>query len=228
MARIVYSGLIDSIRGSIGGTTFQSNKYGYTVKRKPNIVRPNKPLQNQRKLDFSLAVKAWQALTSGQRADWVTWASTYPQYAKHNPTAQLSGYVVFVKVHDYRQIIGEAVITAPVYTSYSQDTIGISVTLSGGVLTLVITSLLQDLNQWLVFFISRPMSVTQNFIGTRTRYIWYIGNDNDSDIITAKYTALYGSLPSIGDRVAVDFVAMGTDQGQVFARVQEVVTVAAP
>ena len=41
MARIKFGALVESIRGSIGGTTFQSSAYGFTVKAKSNIAKPN-------------------------------------------------------------------------------------------------------------------------------------------------------------------------------------------
>ena len=100
MARIIYSGLIESIRGSIAGTTFQANAYGYTIKKKPNIINPNTASQNLRKSYLAKAVRQWRSFIQATRDSWDTFASTYPQYSQHNPSAQLSGYAVFTKGKD--------------------------------------------------------------------------------------------------------------------------------
>jgi len=99
MARIVYSALIDNIRGSVGGTTFQKNAYGYTVKHKPNMIKPWTSDQLARQIAFSRAVKAWKQASTQTRNNWDSWAVTNPQYSKHNPNAVLSGFACFVKWH---------------------------------------------------------------------------------------------------------------------------------
>jgi len=228
MARIKYSGLVDNIRGSIGGTTFQNNKHGYTIKRKPNMVHPRSPLQNARKASFVAAVKAWQQLSSAQRTDWNTWASTYPQYAKFNPTSQLTGYEVFVRNHSYIYMIGETPITAPAYVVNPTDTLTFSLELSGGVLSLDSVSTTKDATFHVCMFISRPFPDASNFIGTKTRYFYYFDNDDDNQNITSHYTALYGVLPSLGDRVALDYVQVSADNGQLIARIQGIYTIVAP
>lgn len=228
MARIVYSGLVDSIRGSIGGTTFQSNKHGYTVKSKPNMVHPRSPLQNARKATFAGAVKAWQQLSDAQRTDWNTWASTYPQYAKYNPSSQLSGYELFVRQHAFLFLIGQSVITAPAYDVKPTDTLTFSLTLAGGVLSLVSSSTTKDAEWWVVCFISRPFPVSSNFIGTKARYFYSFENDDDNNNITSAYIALFGVLPVLGSRVALDYVQVGTDNGQLISRIQGIYTIVAP
>jgi hypothetical protein len=225
MARIVYSGLIDNIRGSIGGTTFQNNKHGFTVKRKPNIVKPVRTLQNARKVTFSSAVKAWQALTSSQRSDWNSWAVTYPQYAKNNPTSQLTGYEVFVRNHAYIFMIGESVITAPVYSSDTVPSITLEIGLDTGVLYINTTSVPASGDFWVLVSASRPLSVTQNFVGSKTRYFYFFVNDDDSQIITTLYQSKFGIIPSIGDRVALSYVLVSTSNGQFVTRASDVYTV---
>ena len=67
MARITYSGLVTSIRGKVGGTVFQANAYGHTVKNSPNMVRPNTPDQQLSKVILSKAVKLWSEISQPER-----------------------------------------------------------------------------------------------------------------------------------------------------------------
>lgn len=228
MARIIYTALVESIRGSIAGTTFQRNAYGYTVKKKPNMINPNTPDQQFQKTIFARAVRAWNQLTTAQRADWDTWASTYPQYAKNNPSSQLSGFAVFTKVHVYRFMTERVVKTNPEYTQYAQDTIDVNVTLAAGVLRLDIDSVLESEEWWCLFFISRPFSDAQNFVGSKPKFVYYSTNVSDTPDITTVYTNKYGSLPSIGQKLAVDLQMYGEENGQVLARESFIVTVVAP
>jgi len=228
MARVVYSALIESIRGSIGGTTFQRNKYGYTCKRKPNMVNPWTELQKQRQISFVRAVRAWREADQATRDNWDTWASVNPQYAKHNPNAQLSGFACFVRWHSFAFLCGLPVDTMPALTIPEQDTVTLTLTLNAGVLTLHQQWTLSEEAWNVAIFVSRPFGPAQNFIGTRTRYCAYTTSSTQNTNITSQYIALFGSLPSIGDRVAVDIVMFMESGGAVLARQQYLCEVVAP
>lgn len=228
MARIKYSGLVDSIRGSIGGTTFQANRYGFTIKRKPNMIRPWTANQKEMQVYFSQAVRAWGQLDNTGRSNWDTFASTIPQYAKHNPSAQLSGFACFVKNHAYRFLGGVGVESSPGLTVPELPALSYSLVLNTGVLSLNVTCSNSN-EDWDIFcFLSRPFLPAQNFIGTRTRFIVYTTSDTQSLNITTAYAAKYGALPVVGARVALDTVLAMENGGQVNSRVQEILTVAAP
>lgn len=99
MARIIYSALIESIRGSIGGTTFQRNAYGYTIKKKPTMVNPNTQPQTREKLKFNQVQQAWLLMSDSDRQQWNTWAEQWPVPARLNPNANLSGMAQFTRRH---------------------------------------------------------------------------------------------------------------------------------
>jgi hypothetical protein len=225
MARIIYSALVENIKGSIAGTTFQSNKYGYTAKKKPNMIKPRSETQQRQQHYMSLAVSAWKALTSAQRTDWETWAATYPQYAKFNPAAELSGYAVFVRVHILRFMAGLAVDTNPTYTSYSTDTLTYVLSRYPSYFQVEVYSTLEDENWRINFSLSRPFQATQTNIGSKCRYIDTYSNLTDDFQVTTKYLELYGSLPNVGNFVALRTKVFGKDNGQVlaeFAQISEV------
>ena len=227
MARIIYSGLVESIKGSIAGTTFQANKYGFTVKKKPKITKPATALQNQRKIIMSKVTRTWRDLTQAQRDAYDTYAETYPQYSKHNPSAQLSGYAVYVKYNCIRLLSTPQVKTSSSYTPPATDTLSYVVRNESGVLKVYVTSDTDD-EEWILnLFMSRPFAVTQNFIGSKTKYISAASNTDGSVTITDEYTALYGTVPSVGDYIALDVLAIGDNAPTVLARDSQIYEVLA-
>jgi hypothetical protein len=228
MARIKFTAIVEDIRGSIGGTTFQRNKYGYTCKRKPRMTLPNSQYQNRQKGYFGTAIAAWRELTQAVRDSWDTWASTYPSYAKHNPSAQLSGYAVYTRTTVYTLMQGyQPRTSAPSFTLESDDTLTWGLALAGGVLTLNVTSV-TDTEGWeLLIFVSRPLSSAQMFVGTKTRLLPLFAANADMALnITSHYINQFGVLPAVGDRVALDWIMFNQANGQTISRQSLILTVA--
>jgi hypothetical protein len=224
MARIIYSGLVTSIRGSIGGTTFQNNAYGFTAKNKPNMIKPNSVPQSLSKIILSKAVKGWSTITDSDRASWNTFADTFPQFAKNNPSSQLSGYAAFVKWHTTFFLgagVGAAYVPEPVTAMPTIDTVIFSLSRVASVLTLAYNWTLAD-GEWQVnVYISRPFLASQNFIGTSPRFLISITNDDDSSNIASLYSALFGRLPNAGEVVNVEYELYPDAGGQVLARASQ-------
>jgi hypothetical protein len=225
MARIVYSALVQDIRGSIGGTTFQKNAYGYTVKKKPNIIKPNTPRQNRSKSYFGTCVRAWKELSDVNRQNWETYASTYPQYAKYNPSSQLSGFAVFVRQNVFCLIGGLAILVNPSGAQIVSVVLSYTVTLAAGVLTVHQTCSNQDEEWDILWFISRPLGTAQNFVGSKCKYLRLESSMDIDRAVTSSYTSLFGALPAVGDRVAIDVITFNRLNGQNIARQSFIVTV---
>lgn len=201
MARIKFSGLVTEIRGSIGGTTFQRNAYGFTVKNKSSMTLPLTVTQLQRQNLYSRATKDWGQLTEVQRETWRTWASTFPQFAANNPDSQLSGFAVFVKHHLLAKLNAGSplvVLPAPSFEKPALDLLQFRLVRSADTLRLIVTSS-DESDQWRVnLFLSRPFAQAQNFIGTATRFIIGLSNAMFDENIAPDYSAVFGSLPTVG------------------------------
>jgi hypothetical protein len=220
MARIIYSGLVTSIRGSVGGTTFQNNAYGFTIKNKANMIIPNSQQQELRKLIFSLATKSWSSLTDAQRSNWDTYASTFPQFAKNNPSAQLSGFAIFVKWHAawfLHSGLSASLDVAPALTATPLDTVSIELENHLGVLTLTPDWVIGDETWNVNYFISRPFQPSQNFSGSSPKFLIGSTNQDAAIIVTSQYLALYGSLPAVGSAVNIAIQLFDESGGKVLA-----------
>jgi len=227
MARIIYSALIESIKGSIGGTTFQKNKHGYTIKKKPCIVNPNTTRQNSRKVHFSRASRAWRDLSDAQRLAYNTFATDFPQYTKNNPDSKLTGFEVFVKTNSLRLLRGLTILTAAGADIPNSDTCTYALRGDGSHFYIDITSVNED-EEWLIlFFLSRPLVSTKNFIGSAVRYVTWGTNTNQSLERSALYSAIFGVIPTVGNRIALDAVFLADNRPYALARDSQIYDVAA-
>lgn len=218
MARIKYSGLIESINGSIGGTTFQDNKYGFTVKSKPNMVKPNTSRQSDRQLIFSKVIRSWRDLSVAQRDAYNNYASIFPQFSRHNPTSQLSGFNVYGKYNSLRvladiSILKDAGVDKPV-----TDTLTFRIFRDGPDLFIDTFATIGDQSWSLLFFVSRRFPPSRNFIGTAPLFIAKGESANQFIVITGAYLNVFGSLPAIGETVAMSVSTIAADNPFVLAR----------
>lgn len=96
MARIVYSGLVTEIKGSVGGTTFQSNRSGYIVRNK-QYKGPVKSVGNvEAGRAFAIASRRWSLLSLAQRNAYKTMAATYDYTDLWGNTKTLTGFQWFM------------------------------------------------------------------------------------------------------------------------------------
>jgi hypothetical protein len=226
MARIKYTALVESIKGSIQGTTFQANAYGYTIKGKPNMLNPNTQFQNVSKSRFSRATQEWKNLTSGNRAAWDAYANNFPIPSRKNPDAYLSGFAAFTRWQALSNLFSGSILADP---SGDQGTIDASTPQ----IELITNQLyiLPDVSStegpWVLhLFMTRPLSPTQTFLKSWLRHVITLPDSQWVDEeITAQYIQRFGNLPAEGDLVGCQQVYQNTTNGQVYYNQSEIVTV---
>jgi hypothetical protein len=226
MARIKYSALVENITGSIQGTTFQRNAYGYTVKGKPNMVNPNTTRQNARKRTFSAATQAWRDLSDSDRSAWEAYANAFPIPSRKNPDAYLSGLAAFTRWAGVQYQLNTSPLNNPSGPQGTATIDEVTLVLSGGSLFANILSTTTE-GPWNAFlYLSRPLSASQGFIKSWQRFVragpeasW-----GDEDI-TAIYTSIFGFVPPLGSLIGAQAVLLNTTNGQVLFGAPGVVTV---
>jgi hypothetical protein len=70
MARIIPSGLIDSVTGKLGGTVFQVSNGVLIARTRVSPRNPSSNNQQNRRSIYSELVRAWSGLTSSERNSW--------------------------------------------------------------------------------------------------------------------------------------------------------------
>ena len=217
MARIKYGALIESISGSIGGTTFQTNRYGFSIRSKPAASKPNSPSQNVRKSTMSTVQQAWIALSDSERSSWNTYASTFPRATRKNINSNLNGFNYFTAYHLIRQLANGTIVANPSGAQQTQSFDGTFIIEDSGVLTWDEDVTLSGGNWNAFLFMSRPVTATTQARKNRLRFI--IARDDTASfeqVFTSNYVALFDVVPELDDVVFVQTLWLNKGNGQFF------------
>lgn len=217
MARIIYTGIVSKIAGSIGGTVFQSNKHGFTVKNKANMVSPQSVDQNSAKSRFAFAVSSWSAASQATRDTWNNWANANPQYAFNNPSSQLSGFEVFVKYHVVRFRLDLSILTNPVGGLAAVPSFAPTASVMGAGVAVVPNSIGGAYP--LVANMSAAVNIKKswNFFGSKPRYADVSNMPSTTLYLSEPWCQKYGYVPTAGDILLLRFQCWNLNNGQVAA-----------
>jgi len=95
--KIITSGLIDELKGSLNGTTFQVGKYGLIARNKPMPhFRQDVNLSTVRNSLFN-STKLWKSLSCSDKSDWEAAASSGRFGYYKDGITPLTGYHAFIK-----------------------------------------------------------------------------------------------------------------------------------
>jgi len=97
MARVAFSAILNSVQGSVGGSVFQKNRSGFTLKNKSVNVNKNSSKQNSARRYLSELIIAWQGLSDTNKSLWENFANFHPVLNKNNVNVNLTGYQLFLK-----------------------------------------------------------------------------------------------------------------------------------
>ncbi len=217
MARIKYSGLIDEINGSIGGTTFQRNRYGFTIKRKPAGKKSGTQNQLIRRNAMYRVQQNWIGLSTANRDNWNTYAATFPAPTRLNPNVFLNGVNLYEKYHLLRAVGVSSILDNP---SGAQETLsfdGFAIDSNLGTLSIE-SGITVSGGSWLfLLFLSRPLRQTTALAKNKNRFIVQATVTGDSAAtIQDNYTNVFGFLPVRGDFLQFRRVYLNLANGQIF------------
>jgi hypothetical protein len=209
MAIVKYGALVTELRGSIGGTTFQRNKYGYSAKNKslPGNVEST-PRSNVKQAIRRIS-QHWATLSEANRNLWISFATTYPQPVKNNPSANMSGFAVFLKFNFFWYLRAGYIVNTPSFTLSSLPSFTVAIVKSSSFLNFVPTVSATDLLTVFIVSVSNPVKESVNFAKNRVRYMSFCYADNSGVSIDTAYVAQFGQLPNVGDWVFVKVTPTG-------------------
>jgi hypothetical protein len=180
------------------------------------MVNPNSATQALRKQGFQKALQTWRTLSDANRANWETYATTYPTPSQHNPAAYLNGYNLFVRWHTASFQWSANVLSNPSGAQGTVSYVETELIRSGGDFELVISSTVTNGPWYVLVYLTRPLSPTQRYQKSWTKLIKRASYANPIDsLIQTEYTNVYGFLPSVGDLIGVDITYVNSTNGQV-------------
>lgn len=218
MARIKYTALVESIAGSIQGTTFQRNAYGHTVKAKPAMVNPNRYNQQLRKSNFAEMARAWRELTEADRATWFARAEAYPIPTRLNPDSYLNGFDYFMKWHAIANSSAFSGILADAGTGLATFALATpQLNLVGGTDLFMETIVTSDETDWqATVYATPPIPMGQEFIKFTPRWMAIgdpiaVGEVHFAD----QYEIQFGRLPVVGEWIGITLKFFRETVGQI-------------
>jgi hypothetical protein len=216
MARIKFTAIVESIQGTIGGTTFQRNAYGYTVKSKPNMINPWTIAQQAQKNLMSFTSQQWRTLTDSERSIWNAWAEANPTPSRLNPESYLNGYNLFIKYQRFRSISDGGVNASPSFTLDGVGGLNIQLRRVGStfILEYEAPGLEGDWN--ILVYNTSPIPLGREFVNTTPRFITFAGSTSADTIdLTAGYQNAFGFLPSVGNWIGTRIILVNQVSAQI-------------
>ena len=113
MARITFGAIITSIRGSIGGITFQTNKSGAIARLRPGNPKQPTSKQSNRIVEFSQLAFEWGQLDLLEQTDWNDFAAINPKIDRFGEQKILTGYNFFQALNSWRLKTGGSILVTP-------------------------------------------------------------------------------------------------------------------
>jgi hypothetical protein len=111
MARIVY--IIGTLKGSIGGITFQGNNSGYIVRQKPTLHKSSTVKQTNAHSQLQTYLYRWQQITETNRMNWNVFAGLNPKTNKFGAVKTLTGLNYFFSCNYMRTLMGQTQLDDP-------------------------------------------------------------------------------------------------------------------
>lgn len=217
MARIKFTALVESIRGSIAGTTFQRNAYGFTVKAKPNMVNPNKSLQLLRRSRWARQASKWKLLTDTERSSWQSYAESFPRPTRLNPSAYLNGFNYFVMWHGFYALYDpNGLLNTPTTTQTTVTSSVAEIANVAGVVSVAWAFVVSG-GSWKMFlYLTGSIPLGQEYVKVTPKFITSLNpSSGSSQVITSTLIDLFGTLPSTGDWLGIRLVCINQNNGQV-------------
>jgi len=113
MARVVYSVPVTELIGSIGGSTFQSNRSGYIVRSLPQVRKKRTYSQTLHVRLFSYISQLYRDLSGANKLLWDAFAIANPHINLWNESKTVDGCRWFININSTRIRNGLAVLNAP-------------------------------------------------------------------------------------------------------------------
>ena len=113
MAKIQYAAPVTSIRGSIGGWTFQSNRSGNIVRLRPKGKVQSSPKQSESIATQLELISAFNLLTPQQKTDWDDFSLAHDHEDRFGTTRTLTGQNWFLSINRNRLILSENILCDP-------------------------------------------------------------------------------------------------------------------
>jgi hypothetical protein len=198
MARVKFSALVNSIQGSVGGSVFQRNKSGYTLKNKSVNVDKASIKQSAARNYMAELQNQWRGFTDVQRNAYDLFANYYPVKNRNNQNVYLSGYQLFLKYNLLRLHTGLGVLSSITYGNIVKLNTDVQFYWGNNELVASVDDSFDAAVFGCVFMASAPKSTGYPVKAKCYRLIQLTDIFLHYFYITQEYYAEYASVPGLG------------------------------
>ena len=203
MARIKLGAFVTEIRGSVGGTTFQANRFGFSAKNYPLQPKPKGFKQSPAKTNMSLLSQSWVASDPSLRDAYNAYAAAYPQYPKSGSTVHLSGYEIFLRFGLAMKAVGQPVPTEVMLYPVPLLSYATNLVVSLGALLLTLSGTPYSDGNMAIVKVSQPIFGLTSPSNAKYRVLGNFAANIASVDVTTQYQAIWGLIPQPGQTVYV-------------------------
>lgn len=208
MARVKFGSLVTEISGSIGGSTFQRNSYGNTLRNKPSPIRSRTTAQLSIRQYMKMAHAGWLDLTAAERQQWNQFVSFSNQKIRHDKNVLMSGHNLYIKYQVMRLVTGLSILDTLQYISIPEWKYPSQIIEEAPNLYLSTLPFSEGAigNLLIIFKVSTPRPASQQFNPRGLRYCKLVGATWDAFHFDAAYVAVFGALPPIGSYLHYSYI----------------------
>jgi hypothetical protein len=209
MARIIFSSLVSSITGKIGGGVLQRYKGGTSLRSfsRRKLTSPLTGSAVQARLIIPEVQNAWNELSFEDRSLWVSMVSYLSPHQKNNINALLSAHQLFLKYNSTRLFAGLTILTTPSFDFLRTVPLSPSLSFPYGHLTLQTVLDLDNSTYQALVKLTPPLRSTINFFSNRLKIIQLDNFPRSSFDIHSAYISTFGVSPMVGDVIGIEWVA---------------------
>lgn len=185
MAQVKFGGGVTAISGSIAGSTFGRNRFGFYIRPRTKPVNPNSAGQAGIRSAMSYLTAYWHAtLTPAQRVAWTTYAAAVAMKNRLGETIYLTGFNHFIRSN--AELVNRSltlVADGPTVLALPEKDPTIAAT--GAASTQLVSVAFDVLLDWIdeddsymMVYQGVPQLATRNFFGGPWRYMDKIEGDS--------------------------------------------------
>jgi hypothetical protein len=213
MARIKFSALISSIKGSVGSGTFQGYVGGYMLRSKPLPLRNPTADQLTARKYVAQVQSAWSALTEDERSQWSSFRSFVPSFQRKSKNVELTGFNLFLKYNLIRLHAGFEILTSFSFTSLDAKSFTPRFIVDGPQVNLVLGATIDDDEDWILFKVT-PVFATASFSKKSKLRVLPVepiqSVASETFQIDDWYEGKFGYAPDTGDQVVMEITRFST------------------
>jgi len=215
-AKIQYGALVTELKGKIGGTVFQSGRYGFQARNKPAPNRTASYNQSIVRGSILAVSKAWRDLTESERLAFDAIAPSWPAVDAFGNAMLLTGYNVFCKTNFWNWALSGAINSTASLPSalWSPTSISLSIAVGAATFDLTFAPSPVDTSCEAIIYLSGQVSAGRTAPPSNMRGVgsYPAGTVTPIDL-TSLYSAKSGTFPTAGNRVFVGVQAVSTVNG---------------